>query len=122
MNIGNIEIVANLIKKHTEPHTFNGNVVSGYHYIFDKYDVYIDSFHNRYIESKDNSFHLVFLKGNGFTAKWVKHLMKILHIVHSVMKLQILKLLKCVEAFAIKMERKFLALGVINQIHRMEVI
>lgn len=72
MNDMSIELVAKLIKKHSEPHTLDGKFVSGVHYNFDKYDVYIDNFKNRYIEAKDNSFHLVFLKGNGFTAKWGK--------------------------------------------------
>lgn len=36
------------------------------------YDVYIDKFGNRYIETSDNSFHLLFLKHDGFTAKWGK--------------------------------------------------
>ena len=34
------------------------------------YSVYIDRFKNRYIESTDNSFHMLFLKENGFTMKW----------------------------------------------------
>lgn len=37
-----------------------------------KYDVYIDKIGNRYIESNDQTFHLLFLKWNGFTAKWGK--------------------------------------------------
>ena len=44
------------------------NSIDVYH--FDEYDVYIDKNGNRFIEAKDDSFHLLFLKKDGFTAKW----------------------------------------------------
>ena len=34
------------------------------------YRVYIDKQGNKYVEAKDNSFHMFFVKSNGFTAKW----------------------------------------------------
>lgn len=41
-------------------------------YNFDKYIVYFDKDSNRYIEAKDDSFHLLFNKNNGQTFKWGK--------------------------------------------------
>ena len=36
------------------------------------YDVYIDKYGNRFIETCDESFHLLFFKKDGFTVKWGK--------------------------------------------------
>ena len=41
-------------------------------YRFEDYVVYIDECKNRYIEAKDNSFHLLFNKKTGQTFKWGK--------------------------------------------------
>lgn len=41
-------------------------------YKFEEYCVYIDKQNNRYIEAKDNSFHLLFNKKTGQTYKWGK--------------------------------------------------
>ena len=41
-------------------------------YDFGTYKVYIDQYGNRYIEAADGNFHLLFLKNNGWTAKWGK--------------------------------------------------
>ena len=38
----------------------------------EKYSVYINEEGDRYIEAKDQSFHMIFRKSDGFTAKWGK--------------------------------------------------
>lgn len=54
-----LEFVVNNIKQSPE-----------FIYRFDEYSVYVDSYRNKYIEAKDNSFHLLFNKKSGRTYKW----------------------------------------------------
>jgi len=58
-----MQLVAATFARDVKEHTVDGEC-------YNAYSVYVNSRGDRYLEADDDSFHMVFSKLNGFTAKW----------------------------------------------------